>query len=47
MQLSPDVDLNDLATECQGLSGAETALIPREAGLKQLTEEIQILESKG
>jgi len=28
------VNLNDLAIGCQGLSGAETALIPREAGLK-------------
>lgn len=38
MPLSEDVDLDEIAKEADGLSGAEVSLICREAGLKALTE---------
>ena len=37
MPLADDVDLDALSTQAEGLSGAETVLVPREAGLKALT----------
>ena len=37
MPLSDDIDLDFYAQQSEGLSGAETSLICREAGLKALT----------
>jgi len=47
MPLASDVNLEEIALQSKGLSGAETALIPREAGLKALTDgsRIETLES--
>lgn len=40
MPLSDDVDLNDLATRMEKYSGAEVTLIPREAAILALSENI-------
>jgi len=37
MPLASDIDLDDIAKNSDGLSGAEMALVCREAGLKALT----------
>ena len=42
MQLTEDIDFKKLALESEGMSGAEMALICREAGLKALTEDMNI-----
>ena len=42
MPLAEDVDLTEIATASEGLSGAEMALICREAGLKALTQDARI-----
>lgn len=42
MQKSEDIDFEKLAIMTEGLSGAEIALICREAGLKSLTEDMKI-----
>ncbi len=42
MQKSEDIDFNSLALMTEGLSGAEISLICREAGLKALTENMNI-----
>jgi ATP-dependent 26S proteasome regulatory subunit len=48
MPLSPEVSLEKISEMSDGLSGAETALICREAGLMALTEGgiIERLDSK-
>ena len=42
MKLAADVDLHSIAKQTEGLSGAEAALICREAGLKCLSFDSQI-----
>ncbi len=42
MPLGSDVNLDEIAQQAVGLSGAETALICREAGLKALSEDFRI-----
>ena len=42
MPLAPEIDLQAVAMEAEGLSGAETSLICREAGLKALSIDNQI-----
>ena len=42
MPLDPNIDLNDIATNSEGFSGAEMSLICREAGLKALTQDNKI-----
>jgi len=44
MPLAADVNLQEMATRVEGYSGAEVSLIPREAGLVALSEDIHILE---
>ena len=42
MQCDTEIDLEKIALESDGMSGAEIALICREAGLKALTEDMNI-----
>ena len=42
MPLSSDIDLDEIAKNSDGLSGAEMALVCREAGLKALTQDSKI-----
>lgn len=42
MPIADDVDIDDLAKESEGLSGAEMSLVCREAGLKALTFDSNI-----
>lgn len=42
MPLASDIDLDDIAKNSDGLSGAEMALVCREAGLKALTQDSKI-----
>ena len=42
MKLADDVDLDQFAELADGLSGAETSLISREAGLKALSDDNKI-----
>eukprot|EP00347_Sterkiella_histriomuscorum_P019506 403341369 len=47
MQKSDDIDYEKLARETDGMSGAEIALICREAGLKALTQDMNIEKEDG
>lgn len=46
MPLAGDVNLDEMAAACDGFSGAETALICREAGLKALSADNRIEQMK-
>lgn len=42
MQKADDIDYPKLAIDSHGMSGAEIALVCREAGLKALTQDMSI-----
>ena len=42
MPLAGDIDIDALAKDSEGLSGAETSLVCREAGLMALTQDSTI-----
>lgn len=44
MPLKEDLDYKTLADQSQGMSGAEITLVCREAGLKAITEDINIAQ---